>query len=185
MHFGQPCWKTFTKFPENFCSQFRNDKEEKSIYLSQKIGIPLDTQSAMLTSLPNILCKKMDSSLLIFWEWGKELYLFRQNFPKRSSGHEECNFDSRAKTFSTKVRQVFARNTKMLKNFILLQKLVSHEILPWTPSLHFWHAFQKFFRQLLKKFLKIKSKIDEKNFFTRNNIETFLCRRKLQFWKPC
>ena len=53
----------------------------------KKLVFPLDSQSAILTSLPKNFRKKMDSSLLILWEWSEELWLFRKNFLKRSSRH--------------------------------------------------------------------------------------------------
>ena len=61
-------------------------KRRAYIYF-KKLVFPLDSQSAILTSLPKNFRKKMDSSLLILWEWSEELWLFRKNFLKRSSRH--------------------------------------------------------------------------------------------------
>ena len=93
-------------------------------------------------------------------------------------------------TFWQPCRSLFTKGPKCFRskyeneNFIILQKLLSLNLFPWTHCI--FDKLVKYFWKQLDKILQIKYQNDEKNgYFAKKIINTFLCRRKLRFWQHC
>ena len=109
MQFGQPCSFIFAKVLKKVVWKSKSGQEKHILYFKIVVfsqNVTLDTQIAVLASLPKLFRQKSEMFSLKIWKPKKSVVLFsgKKASSKRSDGHVECIFDKPVKNFLPKIR---------------------------------------------------------------------------------